>query len=407
MLLIVGASLLFRVEYQQQYNAIAENERLLAFSQYLVSRYEAGMDTRDFRPPSADRRDFPTFSIRDLNTNIRVFSTRAGDRAENFGQYTDFVSSENGQYRLYYYIDPYRGSDEATYPIVLTILALIVTAGFSLLLTSLITRPLLKLKTYVQGLGGNLSLAIEPSLLNRNDEFGSLATAMDEMATRIHELIESKQRLFYDVSHELRAPLARMQVASEIVRMRAENSGEDTKIYDRVDREIDSLNNLITELIIFAKEDNAQFIPEEINLEEVLSEAISDQGFEKSEDRIQCEIACKKPPLLVAKKVLIERVLKNILENAFKYSPKDSKISVKLLKIKSHYAIVVEDEGPGIPSEKLGLVTQPFTRLHGESIEGVGLGLSIVKRAVDDLNGKLLIENRTVGGLRVRIEFPA
>lgn len=397
--------MLFRIEYQRQYVEVAENERLQAFSQYLVSRYEAGMDTRDFRPPNSTRRDFPTFSIRDMDTGIRVFSTREGDKAEKEGQFSDYVSPSGGHYRLYYYINT-GVREEVPYPFVLALLALLVTAGFSWFLTSLITRPLLKLKTYVQGLGGDLASDIEPALLQRNDEFGSLAKAVDEMSLRIRHLIDSKQQLFYDVSHELRAPLARMQVAAEIVRMRAESAGDDTKIYDRVDREINALNQLITELMMFAKEDNAQFPIEEADLKTLLVDVVGDQAFSSSEHRVQLSINCSKPAKLRTKRVLVERALKNLLENAIKYSPDDAAVEVVLNKSAARFEILVRDSGPGIPEEKLEFVTQPFTRLHSESVEGVGLGLSIVQRAVTDLGGKLFLSNRKSGGLEARIELP-
>lgn len=406
MLLITSGSLLFRSEYQRQFSELAENERLNAFTEYLISRYEAGMDTRDYR---AGRPGTPGILIQDLDTGLQVFSSDNLGGSDGSSISYDYVSPNDGHYRVHVYVIQPVVADEPNFPLNLAVIGIFITAAFSWLLTYLITRPLIKLKAHVEGLGGDLSAKLDHSLLERGDEFGSLAKAVDEMSNRILTLIESKQRLFYDVSHELRAPLARMQVAAEIVRMRAESKGEDLKIYDRVDREILALEQLITELMMYAKEDNAQFPVEPVDLRHLLSDVISDQDFSSAEHRVHLKVDSSGVDKLEinTKQVLLERALKNLVENALKYSPKDAPVDVALTPAGQGYQISIRDSGPGIPEDKLGEVFNPFTRLHGESVEGIGLGLSIVQRAVDDIGGKLELANHKEGGLEAKIELPA
>ena len=227
-------------------------------------------------------------------------------------------------------------------------------------------------------------MPLEKRLLERQDEFGELARSVDDMSTRIRDLIDSKQQLFFDISHELRAPLARMQVAAEIVRDRSEKNGEDLIINDRVDREIRALDQLITELMSYIKEDYTQLPSEETNLCLLMETLIEDQDFSSSSHKLSFH--CEHPDLrILSKPVLLERAIRNLLENAIKYSPEASPVDIEVKETDEGYSICVLDSGLGIPEDQLSKVIEPFTRLHPESIEGVGLGLSIVVRAVDEL----------------------
>jgi len=405
MLLISAGALMIRLEYIERYKRMVDDARIHGLTEYIVSRYEAGMDTRDFRRSSERRGRFPRIVIRDMDTALIVFSSRRD--AENFSGhiYWDYVSPASGHYRVYIEKDPFFEYEEPGFPLALAALASAITAIFSLLLTYLITRPILKLREHVEGLGSELSVPLEKRLLERQDEFGELARSVDDMSIRIRDLIDSKQQLFFDISHELRAPLARMQVAAEIVRDRSEKNGEDLVINDRVDREIRALDQLITELMSYIKEDYTQLSTEETNLCVLVEALIEDQDFSSSSHKLS--LRCEHPDLnILSKPVLLERSIRNLLENAIKYSPEDSPVEIEVKDTDEGYSICVLDAGPGIPDDQLAKVIEPFTRLHPESIEGIGLGLSIVVRAVEELGGKLELTNRENGGLSACILLP-
>ena len=403
--LLTTGNLLVRFDYEKEFEELQGTENLRFAAKYLVARYEAGMDTRDFRQVGPDH-DSTRFSIKDLDTGVMVFGPRKTPDGMTLRATWDYVSPSNGRYRIYVSDQP-RPLPPPPNPGLRILVAMIITALFSWLLTLLITRPLRQLQTHVQNLGeGDLSSELGRSVLDRRDEVGELAVAIDQMSERIRTLIDSKQRLFYDVSHELRAPLARLQVAAEIVRMRAENKGEETDVHQRLDREIESLNQLITELMSFARDDQAQYPRESINLVQLVEATVADQHALGDADRLKLSIEIEQDVELLTKPVLLDRALKNLLENALKYSDADLPVEVAVEKRADQFVIAVNDRGPGIAEAQMETVLQPFTRLHPESIEGVGLGLSIVLRAMTDIGGRLELKNRQGGGLEASLWLP-
>jgi len=406
MLLISAGALMIRLEYMERYQDLVDDARIHGLTEYIVSRYEAGMDTHDFRRSGERKGRFPRIVIRDMDAGLIVFSSRRHVDELSGDIYWDYISPANGRYRVYIEDDPFFDYEEPVFPLTLVVLASVITAIFSLLLTYMITRPILKLREHVEGLGADLSAPLEKRLLQRQDEFGELARSVDDMSERIRELIDSKQRLFFDISHELRAPLARMQVAAEIVRDRAEKNGGDLAIYDRVDREIRALDQLITELMSYIKEDFTQLPLEQTDLCELVETLIEDQDFASSSHELSFKCELESGLTIITKPVLLERAIRNLLENAIKYSAEGSPVDVEVAATGEAYRICVMDRGPGVPEAQLAEVLEPFTRLHPESIEGVGLGLSIVVRALEEVGGQLELKNREEGGLSACIFLP-
>lgn len=402
-----------RAEFRQQFEQMRQNERSQQLIEYVVSRYEARtadeFDSRDSRRPPGPRdlrRGLPRVRILDTETNEYVLKGPP-DRPNTESRWVgwDYVSESGGSYKIEVDVsriaqarapdlNPYQ------YAIGLAIIAL-----FSWLLTLLITRPIKLLKTHVTELAeGHFDTKMHASLTERRDEIGDLAAEIDRMSKRIAELIDSKQRLFYDVSHELRAPLARLRAANEIARLKLEKAGETPEIFQRFDREIEALSQMITELMDFVKDEKSITPVQQVNIVDIVQRVIDDQAFSADENRLQMENELSNP-ITDTKPLLLERALKNLIENALKYSPSDKSVLVSLSETDKHYRIKVQDQGPGIPDNQLDNVIQPFTRLHAESIEGTGLGLSIVSRAMADMEGVLKLSNLPVSGLLAELEW--
>lgn len=408
-----------RMEFRSQFEQIRQSEQFQQLTDYVISRHEEGFDTSDQRGLRSDRRRFPPIRIMDSVTREYILGAPRGGGSDNQGNASpntednekwrgwDFVSDSGAAYRVYVDISELPQAAPPDINIYQMTTAVGIIALFSWVLTLGITRPIRRLQRHVHGFGGgNLEREMELSLLTRKDEFGDLAVEIDQMSKRIRELIDSKQRLFYDVSHELRAPLARLQVANEIARVRVEKAGDSSDLLDRFDREIESLSQLITELMDFAKNDKSTLPIEEVSVPLLVEAIVEDFRF-SDEDR-EFNFACDLPAedTVEMRPALLERALKNVLENAVKYSPRGSKVDVSLTQQGQKYHLAVQDLGSGIPEDQLDLVAQPFTRLHGESIEGIGLGLSIVKRAMQDLGGELILSNTIDSGLRADLNFP-
>ncbi len=397
-----------RVEFSEQFDQMRQSESFQQLTDYVISRYEAGFDTTDQRPLSREqRRRFPPIRIKDTTTQEYILG---GVRGDDLGGVRwvgwDFISDSGSPYRVQVDVSEMAQVRAPDLDIHQYVIGVGIIALFSWVLTFMITRPIKLLQSHVIELGGgHLNVEMESSILARRDEIGDLAVEIDQMSSRIRGLIDSKQSLLYDVSHELRAPLARLRAANEIARVRVEKTGDSTDILDRFDREIESLSQLITELMDYAKNDKSVLPMETVSVADMVTNIVGDQSFASGEQRLDLKSRVADNPIEM-RPALLERALKNILENALKYSPEDSKVFVELTEDTDRYRITVQDCGDGIPEDQLEKVTQPFTRLHGENIEGVGLGLSIAIRAMDDLGGELRLSNAAKGGLLAELAFP-
>lgn len=288
-------------------------------------------------------------------------------------------------------------------------LALLVSSLFSLLLSMVIVRPIKRLQKHIDIMGdGELDTRLDRKLTKRRDEFGNLARSFNDMVDRIQSLVGSKQQLLHDVSHELRAPLARLQVAGELARGEAENAGIDGAMYDRLDRECQSLNTLIDEVLTLSRAEasNGDEKPQPCDLTAALQQMIADARFLNGEREIGFQVtgAERSVPLVLP---LLERAVKNILENALKYSPAEQPVSVSLAFESDQVVIDITDRGPGLPEEELARIFTPFYRAKAyDSKEGYGLGMSIAQKAIAQLGGEIRATNCADGGLLVAIVLP-
>lgn len=408
--LLVGiAANVIEKQYQSRYSSLEVSERYSALADYIITRYEQGVDIsrREFRQRedgfnSGEAND-DLLVIRDLQTERVIFGDRDGaERPRN----VDFpiVSASGARYRANVGIPPNRNPlPVLTTPSAIAA-ALVTSLLYSWLFTFVLTRPISRLKEHVQSLGrGALDQKLEGKLMHRRDEIGDLASSIDEMSEYIQELLNSKQRLLFDVSHELRAPLARMQVAAGIARTEAESAGANTDMHDRFEHEIDTLNELISELLLLAKTDDDRSDTHLISLVDELQSVIADMEFGAADRDIRAEFSVDEAEVEVSVP-LFGRVVKNLIENALKYS--EGEVCVYLDQDDAHWILRIEDSGDGIPDEQIEAMMQPFTRLQSESVEGFGLGLSIAYRAAIACGGSLKLENRDEGGLRAIFMLP-
>lgn len=274
----------------------------------------------------------------------------------------------------------------------------------SFLLSWSITRPLKKLgiasRQFAQG---DLHTQVDSGLLSRADEIGDLAKDLSFMMRKIQHTIGAQKQLLHDVSHELRAPLARLQVAAELVQQREEKS---SAYIHRIHAECERMDQLIQRILNFARleEIAATFVT--LDLHELLQAQIDNVLFEHPQRTIRFTYP-PSPCVIEGDRHLLGEAVDNILRNACKYTPDDSPIDVHLSAAAQNLSITIRDYGNGVPAEELERLTTPFyrsgNRMHGE---GFGLGLSIAHRAVEKHGGNLTIVNHPEGGLEISIVLP-
>jgi len=276
------------------------------------------------------------------------------------------------------------------------------------------TMPLRRLRTVTQQLaGGNLSARIGEGLVHRKDEVADLARDVDRMAERIESLVGSHQRLIRDVSHELRSPLARLNVALELARQSA--GVGNSAPFDRIERESDRLNELIGQLLMLTRLENESAMGEktEVDLSGLIREIAHDADFEaKGNDR---GVTSSAQGLLMVRgnRELLRQAIENLVRNAVRYTEAGTAVEISLKKKlvggREWAHVEVLDHGPGVPESELFNIFRPFYRV-GDSRErqsgGTGVGLAIADRAVRLHGGSLRALNAPGAGLVMEMELP-
>jgi two-component system sensor histidine kinase CpxA len=243
--------------------------------------------------------------------------------------------------------------------------------------------------------------------VQRSDEIGTLARAFNSMAERIQTLFLSEQRLLADVSHELRSPLARLHFSIKLARTAADRD----VALDRVKRDVDRLSTLVTSLVEMARAEGgpASYALEDVNVNDLLAETIRDCSVEIEARGGRIDLSSQPGVKVVGNPELLRRAVENVLRNAIRHSPQNSVIDVDLGLRRQTVTIAIRDYGPGIPEEFLERIFDSFFRTQearDSDSGGVGLGLSIAKRAVQIHRGVIRAQNAKPG-LRVEIELPS
>ena len=314
----------------------------------------------------------------------------------------------------YFYIIQYRRPPQTPFLTeaknrILQILAVIFTAGLGCYwLARYLSSPIGKLRTATQKLaGGDLQTRVANQVGNRHDELAALARDFDEMAERIENLIDSQKRLSRDVSHELRSPLARLNVALELAKTK---SNPDThKLLDRIERESKQLNEMISQILTLSKlESQSETIEKrDINIGKLVERVVSDADFEAVNQGKKVEITQNSDAKIFGNENLLKSAVENVLRNAVRYT--NDKVEVSVNGSANETVIKIRDNGAGVPDEELEKLFKPFHRVadaRERKSGGVGLGLAIAEQAVHAHKGKIKAQNAEDGGLIVQIKLP-
>ena len=269
-----------------------------------------------------------------------------------------------------------------------------------------LSSPIGKLRKATQKLAaGDLTARVADQVGNRRDELASLAKDFDVMAERIESLITSQQRLSRDVSHELRSPLARMNVALEIAKQKS--NGETSLVLQRIETESQRLNDMISRLLTLSKlETGSQdFDRRELNLKNLVEQVAADADFEANAKGKSVKILQAVDCHVLGSESLIRSAIENVLRNAVRYTKEGTEVEVSLSNGGGNAVLRVVDHGGGVPETELSNLFRPFYRV-GEARDrgsgGTGLGLAIAEQAIRAHKGTITAKN-TLDGLSVEI----
>jgi signal transduction histidine kinase len=307
-----------------------------------------------------------------------------------------------GQYRLLILAPP-PFNVWSFVPYYVLILAAVALLCWLIALT--IVRPIRQLAGAVDRFGsGDLTTRIAAP---RSDEVGDLARAFNRMAERIETLVTAERRLLQDISHELRSPLARLHLATELGRTAPDRD----QALARIQKEADRLTTLVETLIEMtrAEGDPATRKSQPVPLAALVDEVVQSCELEAQARRCRIVVSGEHGGTVAGDPELLRRAIENILRNAIRYAPDGSDIDVRVDGGQTSTDISVRDGGPGVPEDVIPRLAQPFFRAddsRDSSTGGVGLGLAIAQRAIHLHHGTLSAENAHPG-LRVTLTVPS
>jgi signal transduction histidine kinase len=267
-----------------------------------------------------------------------------------------------------------------------------------------IVSPIRRIASTIAVFGqGNLSVRVQT---RRKDEIGQLGRSFNQTAERLERLIRSERRLLADISHELRSPLARLKFAVKLARTSEDTNGA----MDRIERDINRITSLVSDILEMTSLEDDPAVQETgpVLLREVVDEVVRDCQMEAEFRGCRIAVDGSQTRPVTGNRELLRRAIENVLRNGIRYSPRDSTIRLTLGEDDEKALVEVRDQGPGVPSEYLGRLFDPFFRVEEARVAnggGSGLGLSIAKRAVQLHHGTIEAEN-ALPGLRIRISIP-
>ena len=273
-----------------------------------------------------------------------------------------------------------------------------------ILMTIIVRRSLGSLKTLAKNLDSRQAGDDSPLSTDIPEELQPPVRALNQLLKRNADAIAREQRFTSDAAHELRSPLAALKVQTEVLMMSTDENEKDIAAAN-LKNSIDRAGRLIEQLLIMARIDPLQSTQGEIISWTDISEKVLHEcniAAREKRIRLQRKILCAENEILPIRgdAVLLSLMLRNLIDNAIRYSPENSEVLLQMDK----NSVCVSDEGRGIAPEWLPKIRERFVRPPGQKESGSGLGLSIVER-IADLHGlQLILQNRSPVGLTAEIK---
>ena len=279
------------------------------------------------------------------------------------------------------------------------------------LLAHTLSKPIRLIKKATTQLGkGNFDTRVK-GVSQINGELAQLADRFNHMAAQLQQNQSAQQRLLGDVSHELRSPMTRLQMALALAQQESTTPKAREQYLQRCQREIDRLDHMIENVLALSRLENTlqKLDYKQVNVTALMQSIITDEQFIAHKKAIKINFNEHNSLTILADQSLLTSALSNVLNNAVKYSPEQSTIDVILTKTKSQLTFTINDNGNGVPKETLTQLFTPFYRVNlarDRATGGTGLGLAIAKQAIIAHHGKITAKNNVPSGFSVIIQLP-
>jgi signal transduction histidine kinase len=274
-----------------------------------------------------------------------------------------------------------------------------------------ITRPLVKLRDSALRLAqGELS---HRATIHDHDEIAEVGQAFNEMAEQVQAMLDEQRAFASNISHELRTPLTTLRLRTEALRFEALDEPTAKRYLEEVDDEIVRLGDVVQDVTLLARFDSGrgELGQDEIDIARLATILCAQlEPLARKRQVALSIIGCDQSILVRAGLSHLTVVLRNLLDNALKYTPTGGQVSCTLSSMEEAVEIKIQDTGRGIAPEDLPHIYERFYRAdkaNSSDIPGTGLGLALVKSIVDVYDGQIHVESEgIVHGTTVTLRWP-
>jgi two-component system sensor histidine kinase MprB len=287
--------------------------------------------------------------------------------------------------------------------ILITLLGAALAGGVGWLVAVRLTRPVRALADAAEHVAATQDLST-PVPEQGTDEVGRLATSFNTMLGALSDSRRQQQQLIQDASHELRTPLTSLRTSAELLERGHDIAPDERdRLLAVITSESKELGELVAELVDLATEQRSETPFTDVAVDEVVDRAVA-----LSRDRTGRTITLDaQRATVVGDAALLDRVIRNLLDNADKFAPEGTPIDVRLIVAGGRAHLSVADQGPGIPIEDRERVFDRFYRsVATRTLPGSGLGLAIVAQVVAAHGGTVEAEEAEGGGALIRVDLP-
>ena len=249
------------------------------------------------------------------------------------------------------------------------------------------------------------------SVRNEHDEIGRLAAVINETFGRLESSFDQLRRFTADASHELRTPLSVIRGIGEAGLGKTRTPAEYKEAMGSMLEEVDRLTNLVDTLLRLSRGDagTVRLARSGVDVGQLVRDAVASLGILAEERNQRLSIDAAGGVAVTADRLVLREAITNVVDNAIKYSPRDSAIRIRVYADAGHAHLTVADEGPGIAVEDRQRIFDRFFRLdqaRSRDDGGAGLGLAIAKWAVEVNGGRIAVESGSSGGSVFHIVVP-
>lgn len=290
-------------------------------------------------------------------------------------------------------IDNYQQTPPWARPTLALLLGLLLLIGIAGYWSSRrLSRPMRELALAAERFG--LGQEIAPLTEQGPREVRETIRAFNRMQERLQRNLRERSLMLAAVSHDLRTPITALRLRAEYI--------EDEEMRERTLATLAQMENILTDTLAFARDEGRDRQARRFDLAalvQTLCDEYADLGHE-----LHCTLPDRLP--CTGRPSALQRALTNLLDNALRYG---NKVSLRLVEDAEGTLIEIEDDGPGIPEDKLEEVFMPFYRVEASRSEetgGIGLGLAIARMLVHAQGGTLTLSNREPHGLCAQLRLP-